>query len=215
MRIIDNTVICIRSTSDQHDYFEQQSGIKEFPKREMFTMIPEDLFTSFNEPRIIPELRGKNLKSVARWTTHTAIIETFLKNTNKEWLFVIEDVVEFSEHHIKLIESLVKPGFNKLETNAAAYIIDRETATQITKNAQIYYAPFESYINDLSTLGLIQIHNNQLLKVQSYPFLYNYFPLLFIVFCIILYIGPLYRICAEYLVRFTKMFGAKETPISG
>lgn len=215
MRIIDNSVVCIRSTSDQYNYFEQQSGIKIFPKREFYTMIPEDLFNGFNEPRIIPELRGKNLKEVARWATNTAIIETFLKTSDKEWLFVIEDIVEFSNSHIKIIEASIKPGFNKLETSSYAYIIDRETAQIIVKNAKIYYTPFDSYIGDLAKLDMIQIHDNQFLKALSYPFLYSYFPLLFIIFCVLLFIGPLYRILRNQFISFTKMFGPKEAPISG
>jgi hypothetical protein len=214
MRIIDNSVICIRSNTEQYDYFEQQSGIKIFPKREMFTVVNEELLNGFNEPRIIPELRQKNLDLVAHWVTHTAILETFLKNTTKKWLYIIEDKVEFSEHHINLIEASVKPGFNKLESHTSAYIVDRETANIITRNAQIYYAPYDTYISDLAKLGLIQLHENIVLKKLSYPFLYDYFPVLVIFLLLFLYIGPLYRIFSklfEQLIGFTKMFTAKIT----
>lgn len=218
MRLIDNTVICIRSTTEQYDYFEQQSGIKVFPKREMFTVVNEELLNGFNEPRIIPELRQKNLDSVAQWVTHTAIMETFLKTTTKPWLYIIEDKVEFSEHSIQLIEASVKPGFNKLESQSSAYIVDRETAKIITRNAQIYYAPYDTYITDLAKLGLIQLHENIVLKKLSYPFLYDYFPVVVIFLLVFLYISPLYRIFSslfEQLIGFTKMFTAKITPKGG
>ena len=206
------SVACIKSSPEQFDYFESQTSIKAIPKRKTYSTIAETHFTGFNEPRIVPELRNnRDLKEIANWATHTAIIETFLKTETTKWLFVIEDTNILNDYDLPYIEAHIKPGFNSL--SETAYIVDRPSAEIIVKNARIYYAPFQSYINDLSKIGLININTLTNLKPLIYPFWYIYLPfiyvLLFILFCII----PLY--CnIKQSIGFTELFRTKEPSIS-
>jgi len=206
------SVACIKSSPEQFDYFESQTGIKAIPKRKTYSTIAETHFSGFNEPRIVPELRNnRDLKAIANWATHTAIIETFLKTETTNWLFVIEDTNTLNDYDLPIIEDQLKPGFNSL--SETAYIVDRHSAEIIAKNARIYYTPFQSYISDLSKIGLININRVTNLKPLINPFWYVYLPfiyvLLFVLFCII----PLYW-GFKQSIGSTELFRTKEPSIS-
>ncbi len=206
------SVACIKSSPEQFDYFESQTGIKAIPKRKTYSTIAETHFSGFNEPRIVPELRkNRDLKAIANWATHTAIIDTFLKTETTNWLFVIEDTNTLNDYDLPIIEAQLKPGFNSL--SETAYIVDRPSAEIITKNARIYYTPFQSYISDLSKIGLINTNTVTNLKPLINPFWYVYLPfiyvLLFVFFCII----PLYW-GFKQSIGSTELFRTKEPSIS-
>ena len=206
MRINEISTICIRTSAEQFDSFEEQSGIKEIPKRKSFMMISENQFSSFNEPRILPELRNnkdKNIRQeIARWATHTAILSTFLKTEKAEWLFLIEDTVELNDYDIPNIENKVKAGINILSESAKAYIIDRPTVKTLLQNAQIYYTPIDLYIDDLTTLGLIQKHHIFNLKQLVVSYIHMYIPIIsIIVFILICFCFYFYQIVSNKLFR--------------
>jgi len=220
MKLRDQAVVCIRKNIENWDYFDNQSGIKMLPKREMYNQIPAGNLGHSFDNSVIPTLRNSNShESAAQWATHTAIIQLFLDNSKADWLCVIEGDVELSQYDIEKIEADIRPGLTLLSAKFGAYIVDRKSAEVLTKNLLVYYAPLEQMFRDLGELQLLELSESKLLKKMDtrYNLFLDFLPLILTIFlCILLFIlfyPPDSLFGTKNTIGLAKMFTAKESII--
>jgi len=217
MKLRDQSVVCIRKTIENWDYFDQQSGVKLLPKREMYNQIQSGKIGYSFDNSVIPTLRNsESYDAAAQWATHTAIIQLFLDNSTADWLFVIEDGNELSDYDVEKIEANIQPGLTLLSEKFGAYIVDRKSAEVLTKNLLVYYAPLETMFNDLYKLKLLELNTQKILKKMDtrYNLFLDFLPLILTIFlCIMLFIlfyppDSLFR--TKNIVSLSKMLTPKE-----
>jgi len=220
MKLRDQSVVCVRKDMENWDYFDNQSGIKMLPKREMYNQIPAGNIGYSFDNSVIPTLRNvQSYDSAAQWATHTAIIQLFLENSKAEWLCVIEGHVELNQHDIEKIEADIRPGLTLLSEKFGAYIVDRKSAEIITKNLLVYYAPLEQMFRDLGELQLLEVNVSKFLKKMDtrYNLFLDFLPLILTIFlCILLFIlfyPPDSLFSTKNAVGFAKMFTSKEAVV--
>jgi hypothetical protein len=220
MKLRDQSVVCVRKNIENWDYFDNQSGIKMLPKREMYNQIPAGNIGHSFDNSVIPTLRNsESYESAAQWATHTAIIQLFLDNSKADWLCVIEGHVELSQYDIEKIEADIRPGLTLLSEKFGAYIVDRKSAEVLTKNLLVYYAPLEQMFRDLGELQLLELTESKLLKNMDtrYNLFLDFLPLILTIFlCILLFIlfyPPDSLFGTKNAISLAKMFTAKESSI--
>lgn len=204
MKLKDEKLVFLRSTGENWDNFEAQDGVHALPKYDSFITIPDGKIGSLVDYRVIPTLRNEaNYTDASRWATHYAVIAEFLKS-NKTRMFVCEDTLELPENTVNQIEQLTPSGIKLLansEKPSQAYILDRTTAKIIQENAYIYYVDFDTMLQDMHKLQLIDLEHIPLLKkrpnqTQIYNLILAALVPLFL-FCIFVMLCPLNGFCGS------------------
>ena len=220
MRLVDEQVVCLRKTSDNWCYFDEQSGIVRIPKREVFNMIPEGYVGYATDLRVFPQQRTKlHHAHASRWATYTAIIQLFIESKH-DWLLLIEEDVQLSTSDIVRIESTAKPNTLTI-LHEHAWLMDKTIAKIIVRNLRLYYAPIDAMLNDLEKLDLIKIDrlNNLSTIKKSYILLHYIGPLIVsILMCIGIYLmlnPPDCLVRAKEFISSAKVAAAKEAFGSG
>jgi hypothetical protein len=202
MKLKDEKIVFLRSTGEIWDDFETQDGVHALPKYDSFITIPDGKIGSLVDYRVIPTLRNEvNYTDASRWATHYAVIADFLKS-KKSHMFVCEDTLELPENTVNQIEQLTPSGIKLLansEKPTQAYILDRTTAKIIQENAYIYYVDFDTMLQHMYALKLIDLEHIPLLKKRPNQTQINNLILavlvLFFLICIFVMLCPLNGFC--------------------
>jgi len=219
MKIQEEQIVIIKNDIQTFDLFEEQSGIKALPKREIYSMIPAGRIGGSSDVRVSPNQRtSANHAAASRWATHHAILSIFIKS-NFNWLLLIEDTCTFSESSIEQIEKTVGSGITLLNENATAYIVDKLTAKSIIENIGSFYAPLHTSLQDVEKLGLIRINNLYILEpFKPNTLLYYYLPLFLgfvLAMCLFFMLCPYDRFFTKKGISLSKMFASEEAVVSG
>jgi len=219
MKIQEQQVVIVKNNIDMFESFTQQAGIMALPKREVFTMIQPGRVGGRFDTRVSPDKRNStNYEAASRWATHSALMGLFIKS-DYTWLLIIEDSCAVPLTVLETIEANVKPGLNMFSDTATIYVVDRLTAKSIVKNTSMFYAPYETMLNDMEKLNLITVHRTPIVaKFNTYTLLYSYLPLLFGLFLAIFLffmLCPYDRFFTKNGISLSKMFGPEEPIISG
>ena len=219
MKIQEQQVVIIKNNINTFEAFEQQSGIMALPKREVFSMIEPGRVGGRFDTRVSPDKRNAaNYLAASRWATHSALMGLFIKS-DYEWLLIIEDSCAVPHTLLETIESSVKPGLNIYSDTATIYVVDRLTAKSIVKNISMFYAPYETMLDDMEKLKLIEVHKTPIAtKFNTYTQFISYLPLLFgLLLALLLFfmLCPYDRFFTKNGISLTKMFGTEEAAVSG
>ena len=220
MKLTEEKVVCLRKTSDNWCYFDEQSGVISLPKREIFNMIPNGHVGFATDLRVFPQAKKEiQFEHASRWATYTAVIQLFVESPHK-WLLLLEEDVQLSQNDIKQIEAAAKENTLTI-LHDHAWLMDKTVAKIIVRNLRLYYAPIDAMLNDLKKLDLIQIEQNRILQSikKSYILLHYLGPLIVsIVMCIGVYIMLNPPDClrrAQEFISTAKVAAAKEAFTSG
>ena len=120
MIIQDNTVICIKTSEELWDLFNDNYYIKEIPKRQQLVILNEGLLGHIFDVNVAPQFRKPEYyKSISLWATHMMALTKFVKEETQTWLLVIENTIDLG-----FIQE-PKKGLTILAPSASAYIVDR------------------------------------------------------------------------------------------
>jgi hypothetical protein len=203
---LDLEVICIKTNDESWDTFNENTVIKGFPKRIDIHLFKEGLLGTRFDTNVEPSKRyPKFYKDISRWATHLFCIGKFVKESEKQYLFVSE-----SDLNVEDIQNMDKTGLMLFDASAKSYSMDKETATIILDNSLIYYTPFPQLLEDLEKLNLINVEKTQHFnKIQTF----NYMPILlfflFLLFFVLLIFYPFYSPYAKRLIGLTKVLTPK------
>jgi hypothetical protein len=185
---LDLEVICIKTNDESWDTFNENTVIKGFPKRIDIHLFKEGLLGTRFDTNVEPSKRyPKFYKDISRWATHLFCIGKFVKESEKQYLFVCESDLNVEE--IQVANKTVV----SYDERARAYSIDRETARVIIENSLIYYTPFPKLLEDLEKLNLIKIEKTPYFnKIQTFSYIPVVLFVLFLIFFILLIFYPFY-----------------------
>jgi hypothetical protein len=219
MKIQEQQVVIIKNNINTFESFAQQAGIMAMPKREVFTMIDSGRVGGRFDIRVSPDKRHEsNYAAASRWATHSALMGLFIKS-DYEWLLIIEDSCAVPLSLLETIEVSVKPGLNMFSDTATIYVVDRLTAKSIVKNTSMFYAPYETMLDDMEKLNLITVHRTPIVsKFTTYTYMYSYIPLMcgiFLALFLFFMLCPYDRFFTKNGISLTKMFGPEEAVVSG
>jgi hypothetical protein len=199
-------VMCIKINDETWDIFNENTVIKGFPKRIDIQLFKEGLLGTRFDINVEPSKRNpKYYKEISRWATHLLCLGKFLKESDKQRLFVVE-----SDLNVEYIPNEVKTGLLLFDNSAKSYSIDRPTAQTILDNSIIYYTPFLQLLEDLERLKLIKIEKtSNFNKIQTFSYIPLILLSLFFILFILLIFYPFYSTISKRLVGLTKVLTPK------
>jgi len=183
MFLENEAVICIKSNppSDNWDYFNEKTELIHLPKRTIILSYPPGILNSKFENFVEPTQRTiENNEDIVKYATHTNIISNFIKHTNKNWLFILEDNVCIGD----LSRIIEMPGLTIFRKDASVYLMDRQTASIFLENVKIYYTQLQNVFQDLADLELIKLNSAYELNLIPVSFNRTIFP--FLIICVLL-----------------------------